>query len=161
MTCSLIFTSNHLLKSFEKGESYKRRVCWMPMFGKVEKKDPHFITKLTTAEALEYWVKLMIDSYYDLYEKAGFTVSEKVDQYNAQYHEENNGTLTFIRDHDPSDFEGKRAPEIYEDYETWAIENGVNVQSKKILRETLETEMGLIIVPKKVNGKTARVYAFK
>jgi len=26
LTCTLIFTSNHILKSFEKGESYKRRV---------------------------------------------------------------------------------------------------------------------------------------
>lgn len=161
MTCSLIFTSNHLLKSFEKGESYKRRVIWCPMFGKVEKKDPMFITKLTTPEALEYWVKLMVDAYYDLYKKAGFTESEKVTEYNASYHEENNGTLTFIRDYDAEYFIGKRPPVVYDEYQTWAEENGVNVQSKKILRETLEAIMGLIVKDKSVNGKTAKVYMFK
>lgn len=161
VTTSLIFTSNHLLKSFEKGESYKRRVIWCPMFGTIAKKDPKFITKITTDEALEYWVKIMIDAYYDLYENAGFTESDKVNQYNHEYHEENNGTLIFVRDHKPVDFIGLRPPEVYDQYEIWAEENGVNVQSKKILRETLEIEMGLIVGVKKVAGKTAKVYVQK
>jgi putative DNA primase/helicase len=161
MTTTLIFTSNHLLKSFEKGESYKRRVVWCPMFGKILKKDAHFITKLTSAAAIEYWVKLIMDAYFDLYKNAGFTESEKVSEYNHSYHEENNGTLTFIRDHKPEDFIGLRPPLVYEEYETWAEENGVTVQSKKILRETLETEMGLVVKAKLVNGKTAKVYMEK
>jgi putative DNA primase/helicase len=161
VTTSLIFTSNHLLKSFEKGESYKRRVIWCPMFGTIAKKDPRFITKLTTEEALEYWVKLMVDAYYSLYENAGFTESEKVTQFNFEYHEENNGTLTFVRDHKPEAFIGLRPPEVYDQYQIWAEENGITVQSKKILRETLEIEMGLIVGVKKVAGKTAKVYQLK
>ena len=34
LTISLIFTSNHIFKSWEKGEAYRRRVDWLPMFGK-------------------------------------------------------------------------------------------------------------------------------
>lgn len=161
LTTTLIFTSNHILKSFEKGESYKRRVVWMPMFGKVEKKDPRFITRLTTNEALEHWLKLMVDAYFRLYTNAGFTDSSKVSEYNYYYHEENNGTLTFVRDHAPEDFFGLRPPEVYEMYETWAEENGVTVQSKRILRETLDVELGLVVKDKKVNGKTAKVYVMK
>jgi len=57
-TGSLIFTSNHLIKSFEKGKSYKRRVMWLPMYTEVDEdnKDPLFITKLTTPESIEYWI---------------------------------------------------------------------------------------------------------
>lgn len=161
ITTSLVFTSNHLLKSFEKGESYKRRVIWCPMFGTIAKKDPKFITKITTDEALEYWVKLMVDAYYALYENAGFTESDKVQEYNHQYHEENNGTLIFVRDHKPEDFIGLRPPEVYDQYEIWAEENGITVQSKKILKETLEVELGLIVGVKKVAGKTAKVYVKK
>jgi putative DNA primase/helicase len=161
VTTSLIFTSNHLLKSFEKGESYKRRVVWMPMFGKVAKKDPRFITNLTTPEALEYWVRLMVEAYFSLYDTAKFTESNKITEYNASYHEENNGCLTFVRDHTPDDFEGLRPPEVYDMYETWATDNGVTVQSKKILRETLDVEMGLYVKDKKVNGKTQKVYVLK
>ncbi|SEN21022.1 phage/plasmid primase, P4 family [Paenibacillus sp. OV219] len=161
VTTSLIFTSNHLLKSFEKGESYQRRVIWCPMFGTIEKKDPRFISKLTTPEALEYWVKLMVEGYYSLYENAAFTESQKVNDYNAAYHEENNGTLTFIRESKDHEVLGKRPPEVYETYQTWAEENGVNVQSKKILRETFETERGWIVGAKFVVGKTAKVYMKK
>jgi putative DNA primase/helicase len=161
VTTSLIFTSNHLLKSFEKGESYKRRVIWMPMFGKVTKKDPNFITNLTSPEALEYWVRLMVEAYFSLYDNARFTESEKVNEYNRAYHEENNGCLTFVNDHDATDFEGLRPPEVYDMYEQWATDNGVTVQSKKILRETLEIALGLVVKDKKVNGKTQKVYVLK
>jgi putative DNA primase/helicase len=163
VTTSLIFTSNHLLKSFEKSDSYKRRVCWMPMFTKPTKKDPTFITKLTTPEALEYWLKLIFEAYFRLYEKHGFTDSEKVTDYNEKYHEENNGTLTFIRDRVKEDFIGKRPPEIYEEYVTWAEENFGEgaVQSKKILKESVQIELGLVVKDKKVNGRTAKVYMEK
>lgn len=163
VTTSLIFTSNHLLKSFEKSDSYKRRVCWMPMFTKPQKKDPQFISKLTTPEALEYWLKLIFEAYFRLYENSGFTDSNKVTDYNEKYHEENNGTLTFVRDHEPEDFVGKRPPEVYEEYTTWAEENFGEgaVQSKKILKETIQIEMGLVVKDKKVNGRTAKVYMKK
>jgi putative DNA primase/helicase len=125
------------------------------------KKDPNFITNLTTPEALEYWVRLMIESYFSLYDNARFTESTKVTEYNHAYHEENNGCLTFIRDHDATDFEGLRPPEVYDMYEQWATDNGVTVQSKKILRESLDVEMGLVVKDKKVNGKTQKVYVQK
>jgi putative DNA primase/helicase len=158
VTTSLIFTSNHLLKSFEKGESYKRRVVWMPMFGKVTKKDPQIITKLTSDKAKGYWVRLMVEAYFRLHENAGFTESQKVAKYNHSYHEENNGTLMFVRDHKPEDFEGLRPPEVYDMYEIWATENGITVQSKKILNETLDIELGIKAISTKVGGKSARVY---
>lgn len=161
LTCSLIFTSNHLLKSFEKGESYKRRVCWMPMFGRITQKDPQFIPKLTTKEALEYWVSLMVEAYFSMYANKTFTESAKVTRYNELYHHENNGTLTFIHDFEPSYFVKKRPPEIHDEYEIWANENGVNVQSKKVLRETLESEYGLVVKTRKSNGRTAKVYDYK
>lgn len=158
LTLSLVFTSNHVLKSFEKGESYKRRVIWMPMYSKPKKKDPKFISKLTTPEALEYWMRLMIEGYYRLYGNQTFTDSPMVQKYNKDYHEENNGTETFIRDRSAKDFIGKRTPEIYEEYETWAIENGLNPQSRKILNSTIESEMGLKLKSVKHLGKTERQF---
>ena len=158
LTVSLVFTSNHILKSFEKGESYKRRVMWLPMYSKPTHKTAKFITNLTDNAAMGYWLKLVVDAYFRLYSNEHFTESEKVLKFNSDYHEENNGTLTFIDDHKLEDFLGKRGPDVFVEYETWAIENGVNVQSKKILNSTIEEKMRLKILPKKINGKTARVY---
>jgi len=158
LTLSLVFTSNHVLKSFEKGESYKRRVIWMPMYSKPKKKDPKFISKLTTPEALEYWMRLMIEGYFRLYNNQTFSESVMVQKYNNDYHEENNGTLTFVRDHKVEDFIGIRSPDVYEEYVNWAEENGLNVQSRKILNATIEEELGLKLKPVKHLGKTERQF---
>lgn len=160
LTTSLIFTSNHVLKSFEKGESYKRRVMWLPMFTKVEagRKDPKFITKLTTQKALEYWLKLIVDGYMRLYKNGDFTYCKKVADYNKEYHDENNTCLMFLDDLTPDDIRGKRAPEVMGAYEIWAEENGLNVGSKKMMKEAIYEKFKMGIIRKSINGKTSRVY---
>ena len=158
LTISLIFTSNHILRSFEKGESFKRRIDWMPMFGKPKQKDKHFISKLTTPEALQYWIRLIVEAYQRLYKNEGFTFSEAVEAFNNEYHEINNTVLQYLQDYEKTDFLGMRSPEAYENYERWAEENGLPIQSKKLFVQSLEDVLGLYLKPKKINGKTARVF---
>lgn len=93
----LYFTTNSGVRSFEKGYSYKRRVVWMPMFTRVDKPDPHFISNLTTPEALEYWIKLIVDGYTRLINN-GWTESSLVEKFNEEYHTENNPYIEFIDD---------------------------------------------------------------
>lgn len=161
LTTSLIFTSNHVLKSFEKGESYKRRVDWLPMFSKPTKKDKRFIEKLTTPEALKYWIKLIVEGYQRLYKNEGFTESQIVKEYNENYHKMNNNCIEFLQDFDQKHFIGKRAPESYNEYSIWAEENGLNVHSKRLFHDSMEKELGLVIHPQKINGKTKRAYMVK
>ncbi|EAC9614113.1 DNA primase [Listeria monocytogenes] len=158
MTPTLIFTSNHIIKSFEKGDSYKRRVTWMPMFTKVSKKDKRFISNITNEKALQYWTKLVVEAYFRIYENEDFTKTSKVEEFNARYHEDNDSTLEFVHDLDILDVEGKRGPEIYEEYELWAEENGLNVQSRRALNTTIKSVLDLETKPVKINGKTARIY---
>jgi putative DNA primase/helicase len=158
LTISLIFTSNHILRSWEKGEAYRRRVDWMPMFGKPKKKDKHFISKLTTPEALQYWIRLIVEAYQRLYKNEGFTFSQAVENFNAEYHEQNNTVLQYLQDYEKSDFLGLRSPETYEKYEQWAEENGLPSQSKKLFNQSILDVFGLSLQAKKVNGKTARVF---
>jgi putative DNA primase/helicase len=158
LTISLIFTSNHILRSWEKGEAYKRRVDWMPMFGKPKKKDKHFISKLTTPDALQYWIRLIIEAYQRLYKNEGFTFSEAVENFNAEYHEQNNTVLQYLQDYEKNDFLGLRSPEAFENYERWAEENGLPSQSKKLFVQSIKDVFDLEIKPKKINGKTARVF---
>lgn len=160
LTTSLIFTSNHVLKSFEKGKSYKRRVMWLPMFTEVDesKKDPLFITKLTTPEALEYWISMIVQGYMRLYQNAKFSECKIVEEYNEVYHRENNTVLDWLSDMTVDDIQYKRSPEVYEDYKIWAEENGLNVASMKMLKESIKEVLGLGIGAKKMNGKTQKVF---
>lgn len=158
MTLSLIFTSNHILKTWEKGESYKRRVMWMPIYTKPAKKEKDFIQKLTSEEALEYWIKLIIEAYFRLYKNQQFTRSEKVKTFNDKYHEENNNFLLYLSDFEAKDFTGLKPKQVYDEYAGWAEENDLKPQSKKQIMDTLEKEFELIARPRKINGKTTRVY---
>lgn len=158
MTLSLIFTSNHVLKSFEKGESYKRRVVWLPMYSKPKTKDPLFITKLTTDEALEYWLKLLVDGYMRLYENQRFTTCNLVTDFNEKYHEENNSALIYLNDMSAEDFEEIQPPSMYVEYEMWCEENGMNTQSKKMFNNSVCEVFNMEIKVKKINKKSARVF---
>ncbi|MEP9852137.1 phage/plasmid primase, P4 family [Staphylococcus aureus] len=158
LTCSLIFTSNHILKSFEKGTAYQRRVLWLPMFSTPTKKDPKFISKLTTEEAMEYWIRLIVEGYMRLYTNAAFTESKAVSDYNAGYHEENDTSKMFLQDLTHDEIEGLRPPEIYDEYISFCEENGTNEQSKKQFQSSILELFGLVPKPIKKNGKTMRVY---
>lgn len=158
LTTTLIFTSNHILKSFEKGESYKRRVDWLPMYTKPTKKDGKFITKLTTPDALEYWIKLMVDGYMRLHENEKFTDCEIVNKFNTEYHAENNSVLQYLQDYEKDSFIGRRSPEAYDEYEIWANENGLNVQSRKLFVQSVYDVFGLTVGVKKIHKKTSRVF---
>lgn len=160
---SQIFTTNHLLKSFEKGEAWKRRVVWCPSFGKPKAYDPHFQEKLISPEALEYWLKLVMDAYFRLYENHKFTESEKVKDYTENYHRENNSCIEFLesREDIESYIIGCHTPEVYDNYQIWAEENGLNVQSLKQLNKTIEEKLGLYIHNTTRNKQSVRIWARK
>lgn len=157
MTASLIFTSNHILKSWEKGESYKRRVRWLPMYTKPLKKDPKFITKLTTTEALEYWLRLIVEAYKRLYENGEFTQSKIVEEFNEKYHEENNGALIYVRNLKKEDLIDRTAPEVYDEFENWCEENDFS-GSKKMLKDAIYEIHKLQVQLTKKAGKVRRTY---
>ena len=142
LTSSLIFTSNHKIKSWEKGESFKRRIMWLPMYSKVEKKDPHFIRNITSDKALEYWVKLMVEGYIRLYKNNSFTESKLVKEFNEEYHRENNPCLEFLGDFDKDMIEDKHTNVILREYEDWCNENDIKI-NKKILKDTVRELFGL------------------
>ena len=158
LTTSLIFTSNHILKSFEKGNSYKRRVDWLPMFTKPKNKNKRFLSEVTSEAALQYWLRLIVEGYFRLYENEEFTNSEIVERFNNKYHEENNSVLQYLEDYDKSYFLNRRSPEAYEEYEIWAEENGSNVQSRKLFVQSIYDVFGLTLGVRKRNNKTARVF---
>ena len=156
-TGSLIFTSNHMLKSWEKGGSYKRRVLWLPMYTKVKKKDPKFITNLTSDKALKYWIKLIVDGYKRLYKNGGFTFSQIVKDFNDSYHEENNPALMYLDDYTREDFIKNPVRDVYDDYRQWCEDNAVKYSENMIRNAILENfKMKVKVI--KINGKATRCF---
>ncbi|PEL03941.1 DUF5906 domain-containing protein [Bacillus sp. AFS017336] len=161
ITATQIFTTNHILKSFEKGNAWERRAVWCPMFAPPEREFKNFYEQLLSDESIEYFLLLVMKAYFRLMENGKFTRSKKVTEFTSDYHIENNGTLEFLSFMEREDIVGKRTPEVYEEYETWANENGIKLQSQKILKDTVLKEFDLVIKGKMVNGKVAKVYQEK
>ena len=134
MTTSLIFTSNHILKAREKGESWKRRVDWIPIYPTPKKKDAKFIQKLTTAKALKYWIWLIVGAYKNLYINQGFTPCAKIEKFNEEYHLFNDNINQFL-DENPTkeDWIGKGKNEANRQYRDWCETNDERSQGKEKL----------------------------
>lgn len=156
-TIKLYFTTNSDIKSFEKGYAYKRRVIWLPMFNKVEKPDPRFITNMTTKAALEYWIRLIVEGYKRLYQNMEWTECQIVNEYNEQYHENNNVCVRFAKDLDPdTEIVGKTVNEIQEAFLEWNTED--QKFKSKLFKEAVWDLYQIGLGKAKVSGKTKRVF---
>lgn len=155
-TAKLYFTTNSDIKSFEKGYAYKRRIVWLPMFNKVEKPDPNFISKATTQKALEYWIRLIVEGYKRLYHNQRWTESDIVLKYNDQYHEDNNVSLQFAKDLEPDEIVGKTVNDLKEMFYEWSTDD--RKFSSKLFREAAWDLYQIGIGKGKVGGQSKRVF---
>lgn len=155
-TVKLYFTTNSDIRSFEKGYAYRRRVVWLPMFNKVEKPDPKFITKITTKDALEYWISLIVEGYKRLYANTQWTESKEVTEYNEKYHQANDICFQYAQDLDPEDIVGKTMKEMQDDFYQWDTEG--RKFSQKRFKEAVWDLYKMGIGVAKVSGKARRVF---
>lgn len=157
-TTKLYFTTNSDIKSFEKGYAYKRRILWLPMFNKVSKPDPTFITKITTQDALEYWISLIMEGYFRLYQNQQWTECKVVSEYNEHYHEENNPVMRYLKELDvETDILGKTLQEIKNDFKEWSGDDFVQAASTRQLRQGMWDLYQIGIGSKKVGNKNRRI----
>ena len=155
-TTKLYFTTNSDIKSFEKGYAYKRRILWLPMFNKVEKIDPKFISKMTTPEALSYWIRLITEGYMRLYEH-GWTKCKAVEDYNDQYHEKNNLCMQFARELNlETEIVGKTISELREHFRKWCSEEATF--SPKLFKEAVWELYRTGIGKVKIEGESCRAF---
>lgn len=159
-TTKLYFTTNSDIKSFEKGYAYRRRILWLPMFNKVKKPDPNFITTITTPKALEYWIALIMKGYRRLYENQGWTECQKVKEYNNRYHESNNPVVMFLEAVDlDTEIIGHTIGEVRNAYKEWdGDEDFKSSMSGKLLKQALWDNYKIGLGTKKINGKAVRVF---
>ena len=156
-TLKLYFTTNSDIRSFEKGYAFKRRIVWLPMFNKVSKPDPNFITKITTKSCLEYWISLIVEGYKRLYNNQAWTESQIVVDYNEQYHENNNVSMQFAKELDPDDdIIGKTINDLSVEFNQWSTDE--RKFNSKLFKEAVWDLYQIGIGSKKVNGKSSWVF---
>ena len=68
------------------------------MLYKPKTKDPKFISKLTTKEALEYWIRLLVEAYQRLYVNKKYTESKTINEFTELYHSNNDPLENFVEE---------------------------------------------------------------
>lgn len=160
-TIKLYFTTNSDIASFEKGYAYRRRIVWLPMFNKVEKPDPNFITKITTEKALKYWIRLIVDGYFRLYRDQAWVKCKLVDEYNEQYHDNNNICLQFARDQDPdTEIIGKTISDVKQAFWEWSSDDSRKWSAKQYKNAVWDLYR-IGIGKGKIGGQTRRVFMYQ
>lgn len=158
---TLIFTSNNILKSFDKDYSYKRRAIWCPMYSKPKVTEPDFIEQVTTPEALQYWLRLIVEAYQRLYQQKTYTMCSKIELFNEEYHKENNNTIEFVETLTDEDINYKKPPILYQEYKDWCEDNGLDPLAKKYLRAEIRKQKGYEVRNtriKSLNNQQMKVY---
>lgn len=120
-----VYTSNHILRSFEKGESFKRRVVWLPLTKKLQNKSSQFHKDLRSEKALDYLTALAIESLNKLYETELFSESETIHEFNKGYHEANNTAVAYLKELNYYDILGFTLKEVFQDYTRWCWDNSL------------------------------------
>ena len=145
VTTSLMFTSNHMLKSFDKSDAYKSRVKWLPAYNKPQEKDIQLFHKLTTDDAVSYWISEIIEGYKRLYANQQFTESDKVNEFNKHYHDQNNPVLDYIDENDLTirSFIGCTRTSTYMIYSNWCKEMNIRPIKKLTFYEGVEDKFNI------------------
>lgn len=163
--CKFIFSANDIPRMKDRSGAVLDRLIFIPFNAVFSKEDPDFdpyiIDKLRTREAAEYLIKIGIEGLKRVLEKREFTVPEQSKTELQEFNERNNPILLFIKELNEEDVVGKIVNDVYLQYSEWCIDNGFqavsNIEFGKTIRKTFDLETQ----PKKIDGKSYRVFVKK
>lgn len=167
----LIFTTNHVLSSFEKGESWRRRAKWIHFEKKFEMPDEWW-DEWHSPNVNDYWFCRMIEEYMELYANKGkFMPCKAVDRFSEAYHDDNDTVLQFLSYYDEDTKSTKKRPaddflcrtpgEVYTEFTTYCLT--VHAMDKpptspKPFSSRLMSEYNMKSQSRRVNGVSTRIY---
>lgn len=163
--CKFIFSANDIPRMKDRSGAVLDRLIFIPFNAVFSKEDPDFdpyiIDKLRTREATEYLIRIGIAGLKRVLEKREFTVPEQSKTELQEFNERNNPILLFIKELNEEDVVGKIVNDVYLQYSEWCIDNGFqavsNIEFGKTIRKTFDLETQ----PKKIDGKSYRVFVNK
>lgn len=163
--CKFIFSANDIPRMKDRSGAVLDRLIFIPFNAVFSKEDPDFdpyiIDKLRTREAAEYLIKIGIAGLKRVLEKREFTVPEQSKTELQEFNERNNPILLFIKELNEEDVVGKIVNDVYLQYSEWCIDNGFQAVSNIEFGKTIKKTFDLETQPKKIDGKSYRVFVKK
>lgn len=165
----LYFSANNIPR-MGKGrdwEAIKRRMVIIPFNAKFSRSDPDFVpfigTKLRTQDSMEYLIRLGVEGLKRVLTTSQFTDSQKVQDELNDYEESNNPVLIFCRELEEDGYKIENQPvsEVYLKYSNFCMLSNMKPMSRSEFTKAIKKLKNLDSVPRKVNGKSTRLFILK
>lgn len=160
-----LFSANDIPRIKDKSGAVISRLVIIPFNARFTKDDPDFdpfiIYKLTTENAMEYLINVGLEGLKRVLAAYSFTESDKVVRALAEYEENNNPILLFLKEIDKNDILNRSTRDVYSRYNLFCAENNFNPMSNVEFSKAIKRRFDFEIKEKRVNGKKYRVFAEK
>ena len=161
----LLFSANEIPRMRDRGGAVLDRLIIIPFnatFDKTQKDyDPFLKYKLMEKEPVQYMIRLGVEGLRRILgDDRGFTKSKAVQLQLAEYNEENNPILAFVKDMDIEvDILNVPTGDVYRRYSLFCHENGFTPVGNKVFTKQLNNLLGTNTDKQiRVNNKRVRVF---
>lgn len=158
----LLFSANDIPRMRDKTGAVLRRLVIIPFNATFSKDDadydPFIKYKLIQQESIEYLINVGIQGLRRVLTNQAFSESEKVADAIAEYEEENNPILGFIKSLDITEILNEPTNEVYLRYDTFCNQNNYQAVSNVSFSKQLCRQLNLKVIDKYIDGKKRRIF---
>lgn len=162
--CKVIVSSNNIPRIGSGQDSFAiiRRFVIIPfnaLFSKDDEGHDTFIgDKLKSQEAIEYLIRLGVEGLKRVLEIGEYTSSDELVSKLKQYEEKTNPVLGFVAETSIDEILYHTPPEVYIKFTIYCDEQGIKPYPKSEFKDAIKEKLHLDISPRKIAGKSVRVY---
>lgn len=160
--CKFLFSANDIPRMKDKTGAVVDRLVIIPFNAtfSVEDKDfdPYIKYKLQSEDVMEYLIKIGINALKRVLENNSFTSCNEINDELEKFNERNNPILLFLKEITDEDVVNKIANDVYVRYSVWCIDNGFQAISSVEFGKIIKKEFDVDAKPRKIEGKSVRIY---
>lgn len=125
--CTCIFSCNKLPLIMDDTSGLYRRLILVELNNKVDRPDPLFIAKTTTAD-LEYFLFKAVEGIKEAIEQGQFVITDSEEKLLAKFKRRQSSLLEWLAENNITrgDLVGKKVISMYSQYKAWTDDNGFN-----------------------------------
>ena len=158
----MLFSAKDIPRMRDKTGAVLRRLVIIPFNNVFSKDDPDYdpwiVYKLKTQNAVEYLIRVGIEGLRRVLTTNSFTESSAVQEQVAEYEEENNPLVGFLKENGAETIVNQPTSDVYRRYQIFCSENGMQPMSNTVFSKQLNKRTGFRSVQRKVNGKNLKVF---
>lgn len=158
----MLFSANDIPRMRDKTGAVLRRLVIIPFNNVFSKDDPDYdpwiVYKLKTQNAVEYLIRIGVEGLRRILTANSFTESSAVQEQVAEYEEENNPLIGFLKENGLETILNQPTSDVYRRYQIFCSDNGMTPMSNTVFSKQLNKRLRTDVKVVKINGKVCRVF---